>query len=77
MVRLAERPEAGELIDDWFKAPDPADQKKIADAIQVEAYTDACRYVPTGLFVIPTAYRKNLEGIIIAPVAFLWNVEKK
>jgi peptide/nickel transport system substrate-binding protein len=34
-------------------------------------------YVPTGQFVIPTAYRKNLEGIIIAPVAFLWNVEKK
>jgi hypothetical protein len=33
--------------------------------------------VPTGQFVAPTAYRKNLEGIIIAPVAFLWNVEKK
>jgi len=27
--------------------------------------------------VIPTAYRKNLDGIIIAPVVFLWNVEKK
>jgi hypothetical protein len=26
---------------------------------------------------VPTAYRKNLDGIIIAPVVFLWNVEKK
>ena len=43
---------------------------------QVEAYADI-PYVPTGQFVIPTAYRKNLEGIIIAPVVFLWNVEKK
>jgi peptide/nickel transport system substrate-binding protein len=34
-------------------------------------------YVPTGQFVAPTAYRKSLEGIIIAPVVFLWNVEKK
>jgi len=70
-------PKLESLIDDWFKAPDPADQKKIAEAIQVEAYTVAIPYIPTGLFVIPTAYRKNLEGIIIAPVAFLWNVEKK
>ena len=34
-------------------------------------------YVPTGQFVAPTAFRKNLDGIIVAPVAFLWNVEKK
>jgi peptide/nickel transport system substrate-binding protein len=65
------------LIDAWFKAPDFAAQKKIADEIQIEAYTAEVPYVPTGLFVIPTAYRKNLQGIIIAPVVFLWNVEKK
>jgi len=69
-------PKLEELIDAWFKAPDATAQKKIADDIQVEAYTNEVPYVPTGQFVIPTAYRKNLEGIIIAPVAFLWNVEK-
>jgi len=26
---------------------------------------------------LPTAYRTNLSGIIVAPMAFLWNVEKK
>jgi peptide/nickel transport system substrate-binding protein len=65
------------LIDAWFKAPDLETQRKIAADIQIEAYTAGVPYVPTGLFVIPTAYRKNLEGIIIAPVVFLWNVEKK
>ena len=70
-------PKLEELIDAWFKASDPAAQKKLADEIQVEAYTKEIPYVPTGQFVIPTAYRKNLDGIIIAPVVFLWNVEKK
>jgi peptide/nickel transport system substrate-binding protein len=65
------------LIDQWFKAPDLAAQKELANAIQVEAYTNEIGYVPTGLFQIPTAYRKNVNGIIIAPVVFLWNVEKK
>src|SRR5215469_9145247 len=70
-------PKIEALIDDWFKAPDLAAQKKLAADIQVEAYTNAIPYVPTGQFVSPTAYRKNLDGIIIAPVVFLWNVEKK
>ena len=65
------------LIDDWFRATDLAAQKKLAADIQVEAYANEVPYVPTGQFVVPTAYRKNLEGIIIAPVVFLWNVEKK
>ncbi len=65
------------LIDAWFKAPDLATQKKLAADIQVEAYTNEIPYVPTGQFIVPTAYRKNLEGIIVAPVVFLWNVEKK
>lgn len=64
------------LIDAWFKAPDQAAQKKLADDIQVEAYTNEIPYVPTGQFLIPTAYRKNLSGVIVAPVVFLWNVEK-
>ncbi|MBV9863240.1 MAG: ABC transporter substrate-binding protein [Alphaproteobacteria bacterium] len=72
-----EDPKLEALIDEWFKAPDLDAQKKLAAAIQVEAYTNEIPYVPTGLFQIPTAYRKNLDGIIIAPVVFLWNVEKK
>jgi hypothetical protein len=33
--------------------------------------------VPTGQFILPTAYRSNISGVIIAPMAFLWNVDKK
>jgi peptide/nickel transport system substrate-binding protein len=63
------------LRDEWLKAPDLATQKTIAAEVQKAAY-QSVPYVPTGEFVIPTAYRKNLSGIIIAPVVFLWNVEK-
>ena len=31
--------------------------------------------IPTGQWPV-TAYRKNLEGVIIAPALFMWNVEK-
>ncbi|MBX6369179.1 MAG: ABC transporter substrate-binding protein [Rhodospirillales bacterium] len=65
-----------QLRDDWFAAPDLDAQKKIAAEMQKEAFR-AVPYIPTGQFVIPTAFRKNLEGVIVAPIAFLWNVEKK
>ncbi len=63
------------LRDAWFKAPDLATQQKLAADIQREAF-DFVPYIPTGQFIIPTAYRKNLSGIIVAPVVFLWNVDK-
>jgi hypothetical protein len=31
--------------------------------------------IPTGQWSPVTAYRKNLEGVIIAPALFMWNVE--
>jgi hypothetical protein len=34
-------------------------------------------YIPTAQFMLPAAYRSNLSGAIVAPVIFLWNVEKK
>ena len=69
-------PKLESLIGQWFKAPDLAGQKQLAADIQTEAYANDVPYVPTGQFVIPTAYRKNLHGIIIAPVVFFWNVAK-
>jgi peptide/nickel transport system substrate-binding protein len=65
-----------ELRDAWFAAPTLADQKKIAEEMQKQAF-QSVPYVPTAQFVIPTAYRTNLSGVIISPVTFLWNVEKK
>jgi peptide/nickel transport system substrate-binding protein len=59
----------------WIAAPDLATQQKLAVALQEEAFTSV-PFVPTGQFVIPTAFRKSLKGVVPAPVVFLWNVEK-
>jgi len=60
----------------WFEASDPDTQRKIASDIQEEAFSSV-PYIPTGQFSQPTAYRNSLTGVIVAPVTFLWNVEKK
>jgi len=65
-----------ELRDAWFNAPTVAAQKKIAEDMQRRAF-ETVPYIPTAQFIIPTAYRTNLSGVINSPVTFLWNVEKK
>ena len=59
----------------WFKLSDPEGQQQLLARIQTEAY-QSLPYIPTGQIVIPTAYRRELSGIIIAPVVFMWNVAK-
>ncbi|HUP94535.1 MAG TPA: ABC transporter substrate-binding protein [Burkholderiales bacterium] len=65
-----------ELREAWFNATDAASSKKAASAVQQRAF-EFVPFIPTGQFILPTAYRSNISGVIIAPVAFLWNVEKK
>jgi peptide/nickel transport system substrate-binding protein len=60
----------------WFAAPDTEAQKAMAAEVQEQAFRSV-PYITTGQFVIPTAYRKNVQGVIVAPVVFMWNVEKK
>jgi len=65
-----------DLRDVWFNASDPVAARKAADEVQLEAFRFV-PYIPTAQFFIMTAYRSNLSGAIVAPVIFLWNVEKK
>jgi peptide/nickel transport system substrate-binding protein len=65
-----------ELRAAWLRASDLEMQKKIAAETQTEAF-QSVPYVPTGQFQLPTAYRRNLEGLIVSPVIFFWNIEKK
>jgi peptide/nickel transport system substrate-binding protein len=60
----------------WMDAPDLAAQQKLAAEIQEAAFA-AVPFIPTGQFIIPTAFRKTLKGVVPAPVVFLWNVEKQ
>lgn len=65
-----------ELRETWFIAADAAASKKAADAVQARAF-EFVPYIPTAQFILPTAYRSNLSGVIIAPMTLMWNVEKR
>jgi peptide/nickel transport system substrate-binding protein len=69
-------PEMEKLRDQFARTTDPAEQKRLATAIQQRAY-EQVHYVPLGQYYTPTAYRKNLSGVIEAPVPFFWNIAKK
>jgi len=69
-------PKMEELREAWFNATTAAASKKAADAVQRRAF-EFVPIIPTGQFILPTAYRSNISGLIIAPINLLWNVEKK
>lgn len=69
-------PEMEKLRDAWFAAPDLAAQKKLAEQMQARAF-ETVPYIPTAMFIIPTAYRSSLTGILVSPMNLMWNVEKK
>jgi peptide/nickel transport system substrate-binding protein len=64
------------LRDAWSRTTDPAEQKRLATEIQRVAY-DNVPYVITGQYFHARAYRKNIKGVIAAPVPFLWNISKE
>jgi peptide/nickel transport system substrate-binding protein len=69
-------PKMEELREAWFTASGEAASKKAAEAVQRRAF-EFVPIIPTGQFILPTAYRSNISGLIIAPINLLWNVEKK
>ena len=69
-------PKMEELREAWFNAADANASKKAADAVQRHAF-EFVPFIPTGQFILPTAFRNNITGVIIAPINLLWNVEKK
>jgi peptide/nickel transport system substrate-binding protein len=68
-------PKLEALRTEWLTA-EPGSQKTLATEIQVEAFKSV-PYVPLGQFLIPTAYRRNLQGVVLAPEVFMWSVDKK
>jgi peptide/nickel transport system substrate-binding protein len=67
-------PKLEELRTAWFDAPDVAAQKKIGEQAQLQAFIDV-PYAPLGVFYQPTAYRKDLSGILKG-VPLFWNVRR-
>jgi peptide/nickel transport system substrate-binding protein len=64
------------LRDRYARETNPAQLKAIAEAAQVRA-TQYPTHIPLGQWFQPAAMRKNVDGMLQAPVTVFWNVEKK
>jgi peptide/nickel transport system substrate-binding protein len=63
------------LRDQFARETDPKKQKDIAEAAQVRN-TQATTHLFLGQWYQPIAARKNVNGIMTAPVPVFWNVSK-
>ncbi|HXP05210.1 MAG TPA: ABC transporter substrate-binding protein [Stellaceae bacterium] len=59
----------------WFAATDDAARREIAAQIQQRAF-EVVPFIPLGQYHARAAFRSYLTGVVDAPIAFLWNIEK-
>ncbi len=64
------------LRDHYAKETDQGKLKPIAEAVQVRV-TQYPTHIHLGQWYQPVAVRKNVDGMIEAPVSVFWNVQKK
>jgi peptide/nickel transport system substrate-binding protein len=64
------------LRDQYARETDLGKQKAIAEAVQVRL-TQYPTHIPLGQWYQPVAVRKNIQGMMEAPVTVFWNVEIK
>jgi peptide/nickel transport system substrate-binding protein len=72
----AEDAKIEQLKDKFARSSSLDEQKKLAADIQQEAY-DQVIYIPLGQFLIPSAWRKSLTGVLDGPATpIFWNIDK-
>jgi peptide/nickel transport system substrate-binding protein len=76
VVRLADRREDGGAARSLVQRQGSGRIEEGGRSVQRRAF-EFVPIIPTGQFILPTAYRANISGLIIAPINLLWNVEKK
>ena len=64
------------LRDAFARETDPAKQKTIAEAVALRA-AEYPTHVVLGQYTQPSAFRKNISGVLVATNVALWNIEKK
>ena len=69
-------PQLESLRAEWFQAADDDKRRELAGKIQERAF-EFVTYIPTGQYRGRSAYRTYLAGRLDAPIAFLWNIEKR
>ena len=67
-------PKIEDLREAWFSTPDPVAQKKIGAEMQLWAF-QSVPYYPLGLAQSPTAFRRDITGVLEGFVIF-WNVRR-
>ena len=71
-----DNPKIEELRDAYSRSSSPDEQKKIAAAIQSEAY-DQVIYIPLGQYRVVASWRKSLSGVLDGPATpVFWNIDK-
>ena len=71
-----EDPKMEALREAFARSSSPEEQKKLAADIQQENY-DQVIYIPLGQFLIPSAWRKSLTGVLDGPATpIFWNIDK-
>jgi peptide/nickel transport system substrate-binding protein len=67
-------PEMEKLRDQFARATDPAEQKKIAAAVQVRA-SQMVSHIHLGQWYQPIAARSAVSGVLTSPVPVFWNIK--
>jgi peptide/nickel transport system substrate-binding protein len=68
-------PALDSLADAWFRAPDLASQKQVAEQMQLEAFRSV-PYIPLGQWSQPTAFRTDLSGFVRSSNPLFWGVQR-
>jgi peptide/nickel transport system substrate-binding protein len=69
-------PELERLRDAFARETDAAKQKTLAELVSQRA-AEYPTHVPLGQYLQPSAFRKNIDGVLVATNVVFWNVEKK
>ncbi len=69
-------PKMEALRDQWFDAPDPAEQKKITEQMQLLVFEDP-PFIPIGQYFVPQAHRTSIANFNHAAVTAFWSVTKE
>jgi peptide/nickel transport system substrate-binding protein len=65
-----------QLRDQFARASTPEDQKKVGAELQKENYEKVI-YIPLGQYLVPTAWRKSISGVLDGPATpVFWNMDK-
>ena len=74
-VGWCDSPKLTALRNAWFDAPDLAAQQALARQIQAQFFEDV-PYIPTGQFLQPTAYRKQVTDMVQGSAVLFYGLKK-